>query len=105
MSNSLMDCRWQVEAERLTAFDVENRLTGQTLGLLAGGLPQVVLGDGRVLAFAQALPAGRGMTGEGARPTSGSAGHSLFQGRSGAPARHLEGCWECRKLVGQRSPG
>jgi hypothetical protein len=59
MNNSLMNCRWQVEAERLTAFDVANRITGQTLGLLAGGLPQVLLGDGRVLAVAQALPAGR----------------------------------------------
>jgi len=54
MTNPVIRCRWQVDAERLMAFAVENRFTGQTLSLQDGCLPRVVLGDGRAVAVASA---------------------------------------------------
>jgi hypothetical protein len=53
-TNPVIGCNWQVDGGRLMAFSAENLLTGQTLNPREGGLPRVVLDDGRAVDVASA---------------------------------------------------
>ena len=57
LANRAVRCQWALDASRIAAVTVTNNHTGQTLRLDAGGMPSIVLDDGRKIDLAALQPA------------------------------------------------